>query len=305
MKIFAPQYYKKFNCRADKCAHTCCAGWEIDIDEATLNKYNSLGGEFGKRIKKSITTGDGMPCFALIDDNCPFLNESGLCDIITNLGEEYLCQICADHPRFRNFTTSRTEIGLGLACEEAASLVLSSDEYDLVKIDGDNESEELSEWESFLLVKRELLFNLAKSNEDFEKKCQAILMEVGAQVPSLSAAEWKKIYLSLERLDEKWSQVLENLQPLNAVRDEKIYTRVLVYMLFRHILDAQDDADLKSRVAFCVHATQFISAVADTLQGLGESESDCESARLYSAEIEYSDDNLYALIDLFDTTRQG
>ena len=36
MDIFAPSYYKKFKCIADKCHHNCCIGWEIDIDDEAL-----------------------------------------------------------------------------------------------------------------------------------------------------------------------------------------------------------------------------------------------------------------------------
>ena len=32
MKIIAPNYYPAFRCIADKCRHSCCIGWEIDID---------------------------------------------------------------------------------------------------------------------------------------------------------------------------------------------------------------------------------------------------------------------------------
>ena len=28
-----PDYYKKFNCKKEKCRHNCCVGWEIDIDD--------------------------------------------------------------------------------------------------------------------------------------------------------------------------------------------------------------------------------------------------------------------------------
>ena len=72
-------------------------------------------------------------------------------------------------------------------------------------------------------------------------------------------------------------------------------------MIFRHILDAENESDLRARTSFCVHATYFISAVADILEKEGEKNADEEGARLYSSEIEYSDDNLYSLIDLFAT----
>jgi hypothetical protein len=76
-------------------------------------------------------------------------------------------------------------------------------------------------------------------------------------------------------------------------------------MVFRHVLSAENESDLRARVAFCVHATYFISAVADMLEKKGEKNADEESARLYSSEIEYSDDNLYSLIDLFSTINEN
>ena len=39
MIMLVPNYYKDFLCIADKCRHSCCIGWEIDIDEETLEFY--------------------------------------------------------------------------------------------------------------------------------------------------------------------------------------------------------------------------------------------------------------------------
>ena len=125
MKIFAPDYYRDFKCSAGDCKHSCCIGWEIDIDSETADYYKSITGEFGKRLAKNIDfTEDGGVFHLCENERCPFLNEKGLCDIILNLGEESISQVCDDHPRFRNFFESRTEIGLGLCCEAVAKLVL-------------------------------------------------------------------------------------------------------------------------------------------------------------------------------------
>ena len=37
-----PDYYKEFKCTADKCEDTCCAGWQIVIDDKALNKYKKV-----------------------------------------------------------------------------------------------------------------------------------------------------------------------------------------------------------------------------------------------------------------------
>lgn len=124
--ILQPNYYDDFKCIADKCKDNCCIGWEIDIDEITFNKYISVKGELGKRLKNEIATENGVHYFKLKEhDRCPFLNKDNLCDIICELGENGLCQICNDHPRYFNNYGNITEKGLGLACEEACRIILT------------------------------------------------------------------------------------------------------------------------------------------------------------------------------------
>ena len=124
--ILQPNYYDKFKCIADKCKDNCCIGWEIDIDEITFNKYMNIGGNLGNRLKNEITTENGVHYFKLKEnERCPFLNKNNLCDIICESGEENLCQICNDHPRYINNYSNITERGLGLASEEACRIILT------------------------------------------------------------------------------------------------------------------------------------------------------------------------------------
>ena len=125
MNVYVPDYYPSFRCIASACGHTCCAGWEIDIDDESLARYERMPGAFGERLRRSIGR-EGAPHFLLTaDERCPLLNEDNLCELILHAGEGALCQICADHPRFRNYFSCRVEMGLGLVCEEAARLILS------------------------------------------------------------------------------------------------------------------------------------------------------------------------------------
>lgn len=131
MKFRAPMYYKEFHCIADKCKDSCCsAGWEIDIDADTERFYKSVEGDFGNKLRANISSNDtsenGQPHFVLDEkNNCPFLNKNKLCDIYINLGEQHLCQICKDHPRFYEWFDGIKEAGVGLCCEEAARIILS------------------------------------------------------------------------------------------------------------------------------------------------------------------------------------
>ena len=58
MILRVPSYYKTFQCIADKCEHSCCIGWEIDIDEDSYDYYMGIEGAFGERLKEQTVTED-------------------------------------------------------------------------------------------------------------------------------------------------------------------------------------------------------------------------------------------------------
>lgn len=153
MKVIAPDYYSQFRCIAGACRHTCCEGWEIDIDEEKLPLYRAMA-DIAPQIDETDT-----PHFRLSDDErCPFLNKDNLCDLILRHGEDILCQICRDHPRFRSFWSDRTEIGLGLVCEEAGRLILSQEKpMELAVLSDDGAADTLPEDEAWLLSYRDEL----------------------------------------------------------------------------------------------------------------------------------------------------
>lgn len=125
MKIRMPYYYKYFKCIASKCTDTCCSGWQIIIDEDTYSKYKNIKSDFGKILNSEIIRyEDDEPGFKLKNNNCAFLNKDLLCDIYSNLGEEYLCHTCKTFPRIIEEYGSLKEITLSLSCPEAARLIL-------------------------------------------------------------------------------------------------------------------------------------------------------------------------------------
>lgn len=128
MRLRYPSYYNNFHCLGTQCKDNCCIGWEIDIDEQTLEKYRNIKGCMGKRLRCAIAKHDSAHFILDEEKRCPFLNQDNLCDIILSIGEENLCTICAEHPRFNNWFGNLKETGIGLCCEEAVHLLFLSDE---------------------------------------------------------------------------------------------------------------------------------------------------------------------------------
>lgn len=123
-----PSYYKEFRCIADRCKDSCCIGWEIDIDEDTFAYYKSVEGTFGRRLSEHMTE-EGQNGFALRENGwCPFLNAKKLCDICIELGEEALCEVCTEYPRFTMEYENVREKVLSLSCEEVGRILFSSAE---------------------------------------------------------------------------------------------------------------------------------------------------------------------------------
>ena len=123
-----PDYYDRFRCSASACTDTCCAGWEVEVDETTAQMYASMEGSLGQRIREKLVVTPEENYFALENGRCPLLDQENLCEIIREAGEEALCDICREHPRFYHWYGDVTEVGLGLCCEEAAKLIFGSPE---------------------------------------------------------------------------------------------------------------------------------------------------------------------------------
>ena len=303
-------FFQNFHCIAGDCKHSCCIGWEIDIDEDTLDDYRQIGGDFGRRLSANIAT-DGTPHFKLTkDERCPFLNKQNLCDIILNLGEESLCQICTDHPRFRNFFSSRTETGLGLCCEAAANQVLGfkekAEEVVLVEEDG---GEPLSAWEQTILSARQKLIDIAQNRSlPFSARLQRIAEYAGAKAAQKSLSEWAAFYKTLERLSPDWDKELEILSHIKAPFEnppealpDTPFEQLLVYFLYRHLPDAENEQDLKKRAGVAALSCQILRALCSEKTATGEPFSVdmlAELARMYSSEIEYSQENMDSLLDV-------
>ena len=295
-----PDYYPAFRCLAGRCRHTCCAGWEIDIDTETLEKYMRAPGAVGDKLRRVIDR-EPDPHFRLAaGERCPFLTPGGLCELILSGGEGMLCQICRDHPRWRSFLPGRTEIGFGLCCEAAARLILTREAPAALICEGEGEPEDADA--RALLTLRDRALILAQDRAvPLPERMENVLRLCGASLPPIPISRWAVFYRDLERLDEGWNALLDRLEAdgdsvyitsISSAR-ETAFEQLFVYFLHRHFLKAYDDGDVTGKAAFAVLSTRILM----TLCALDPAAELCEYARMYSAEIEYSDENLNALYD--------
>lgn len=150
MQYCKPVYYEDFSCVAGECPDTCCAGWQIVIDEDSLEKYGEVQGSFGNRLRNSIDWMEG--CFYQYDRRCAFLNEADLCDIYRELGPEALCDTCRLYPRHVEEYEGVREWSLSLSCPIAAKMLLTwQGEVPLLETE-DEVDEDLDDFEDFDLM---------------------------------------------------------------------------------------------------------------------------------------------------------
>lgn len=298
MLFVVPDFYEDFHCIAGQCRHSCCIGWEIDIDEESFAYYSEIEGELGRELREK-TSAEPTPHFILGDsERCPFLNESGLCRLILSLGEDSLCDICREHPRFYNEFSDRMEAGLGLCCEEAVRLLLEGDgPLGLLCFDNGGGESPTPE-EQALIALREKIFALLNDGSRPLYSCMAACAECCAvPMPDLDIARWARFYMGLERLDPAWTDALRLLEDrgrevvLSDRLDGIKYRRIAAYFVYRHFASAGSPAQASDMLAFAIVSTAIVCA----LEALGM---DCgEALQLYSAEIEYSDENIGLILN--------
>ena len=126
MQITRPVFYKEFSCIAGACPDTCCAGWQIMIDDKSLKKYRRFRGPFRNRLHNDIDWKE--QAFRQYEHRCAFLNEENLCDLYSEAGKDMLCDTCRKYPRHIEEFEGLREYSLSLSCPEAARIFLSHKE---------------------------------------------------------------------------------------------------------------------------------------------------------------------------------
>lgn len=143
VNMFIPKYMLTFKCIGSACTDTCCAGWDINIDEDTYKKYTNCTGELKElvqgKFRENKNSDDYLnKGFMILKEHnkCPFLNDNLLCDIHGGVGEENLCITCKRFPRVYNIIDNIYEkSGLASCPEICTKAFLNKDKMEFVEIE--------------------------------------------------------------------------------------------------------------------------------------------------------------------------
>lgn len=362
MILRVPEYYDEFSCIASRCKDSCCAGWEIDIDDESYEYYRSVEGTFGDRLRESMFVAeDGGYRFKLKGPKrCAMLNDNNLCDLYTALGEEALCEVCTEYPRFSLVYGQVEQKALSLSCEEVGRILFGRTEPEQlidIELPGDCEDDEedpqyvaFMEWVQkeavAILQNREL--SITERTREFLAWCDRVqtIINYSRAKDDLSILEaWKnqdadreireweqkniegkekparnlsyedfcdrfEIFLDMEELDEEWINTKAEFEQiyhedtyeklLLAYLNSKDYSELgyehlLVYFVYRYLMNAVYDYDILSYAKMIVVATLVVRDMdAARFQRNGGSFTmfdRIDVARIFSKEVEHSEGN--------------
>lgn len=335
MKKYIPDYYKEFQCIAGKCKDNCCIGWDIMIDEQSYKKYQAVKTPFKERLDQGICHGE-EPQFRLDDQKrCAFLNDQNLCDIYIELGEDALCEICTQHPKFHNEYGHILQSGLGIACEEAARLILEESDLHLEEVcskegDFDEWAEELMQIEIKLLNllnKKEIpideridqVYDLTQAyQEQFNLTGELSRNLIKKEIPSNHILrkmqqkeylkDWFDFYETLDYMDKEFYEIVKKSKEsvsdvtLQSGENASYIEHLISYFIYRHFIKSYEDDNFLGKIKFAILSCLMIECMNVYCRKHKLAFDRINIAKMYSKEIEYSEENMNEIHEelLFD-----
>ena len=309
MKILKPHYFDHFHCLAGACPDSCCQEWEVQIDDATAQRYLALDGDLGDALRRHLYSDEGEYYLRITDRRCPMWRQDGLCRIQVELGESALSHVCREFPRLRHDYGGFLELGLEMSCPEAARLILTEPDapFTVEDASGGEEPEYDTEAMSILLRTRQKALEILTAHPLPQALTLLLLygyqaqneLDGGEEAPWDPAAEFalaKKFaaketipltnfYAGLEILTPRWAERLHSPAPSDWCEKLRAIAR---YGIQRYWLQSILDYDLVCRVKLVVASCLLIHHLGGDI---------LETAQLYSKEIENSAENVEAILD--------
>jgi lysine-N-methylase len=309
MKLVVPRYYADFKCVGGSCSDNCCIGWEIDIDGETREKYFSLDTPLGERIRKNTAIDEGVCHFVMQGERCPFLNSENLCDIICEMGDGALCDICREHPRYYTVLDDTVYGGVGLSCEAAAELILGDSfphEYTTLETDGESEECDEELYEIFLALRKSVSEIFGDGNQSMvyiKKELSKAVSRAQAkadgmpktpcEIKDFSRVDLVDIVEKCELLTDELPSLLRSAEglPKHCESINNYLQNLLLYFLDRYLPKAVEDGDFVGKLKLALFSLSAIEHLFCTEKDLTLGRA-VYLSKLYSKEIEYNEDNI-------------
>ena len=138
---FAPEYYKDFICKTDRCRHTCCSGWRIPVSRDEYNKLVTMecSDDLNRRVQSTFIIPEYVSdkCYRYIAfnwlGNCP-IQEKGLCNLYLEKGEDFIPLVCRLFPRSLKSINGVNVACCSCSCERVVEMLMECDDLNIQKI---------------------------------------------------------------------------------------------------------------------------------------------------------------------------
>lgn len=296
MKIVKPTFYKNFKCIAGDCPDSCCQGWEVDADSDSLEYYKTLDNslEIKKRIDSVLSKDEfDNTIFTLAPKKrCPFLNDKNLCDMHIAIGGEHTPYTCRTFPRFIYDFGGTREIGISFSCPVASDMMYNTESFDFeTEVNSDLPTlNDIDAEKYFLLYKgRAEAYKIAKDkNKSIIERLNDLLdLGVLLQEKLLPYDEggddiaFFDVFKNPELINPEWKEKVENFS-LKQVSDTQSNENILMYFLYKYLMQAVYDDDALSKIKMAV-----LGVLINTYFG-----EDSWTIHLWSKETEHSQYNM-------------
>ena len=256
MKLQAPDYYQDFRCACGQCPDTCCASWQVILDPATLQAYRQAEGDFGRRLRAALITEDGETRFRTQDGVCPMLSPQGLCQVQLTLGEQALCRVCRQYPRWVQNYGGLEVAGLSLSCPEVARMLLTR--TGCVTFSLTSDTREVTQYHDLdpqlfltLQAARKTALSLAQDRtHSLDLRAQALLAFARELQTAVTWHQWEKA-AALRPGDFLPPGPVPPLGPVRASRRRKVLEKTARFLLSLEILTPQWRDLLRRFAAAC------------------------------------------------------
>lgn len=110
-----------FRCLGAECEDTCCHGWSMQVDAATMQRYHAEAPELVDAVTET-----EVGCVMRRDPQTDYCvkYKNGLCSIHAERGDRFLGDACHFYPRVTRQLEDTTLMTAALSCPEVARLAL-------------------------------------------------------------------------------------------------------------------------------------------------------------------------------------